>query len=376
MKVSNYKTGNKNMKTKIFPLYLIVYISTAFCSTSCENEIPYNPPYSEPQLIMNALLDAGEPENYVFLNLSGTYGLSHVEEATVNLYVNGQLTEKAEELPPLKPIGSLDMVYDPNAPLNNLPEIAKRKKFRITTTLAPGDDILLEAIAENGKYHITAEMTVPHPVNPIQVDTCLAKLRVWNGWETYRQYKITLQDRPGKKNFYRLDIRNDIATYGLYDNHKDTIIHSRKTEIVNREDIVLTDGNPSSSDDDEDDFFGTYIENKYNVFTNDRFSDTHCTLKVYTKLYNNYIPGNLYNITRRTKSITVRLLSISEAEFRYLKALNLLESDNYEEALMEPIIIPTNVKGGLGFVGISSETRTTIQFPDEIIDPDEMYTKE
>ena len=43
---------------------------------------------------------------------------------------------------------------------------------------------------------------------------------------------------------------------------------------------------------------------------------------------------------------------------------------------MEPIIIPTNVKGGLGFVGISSETRTTIQFPDEIIDPDEMYTKE
>ena len=55
---------------------------------------------------MNALLDAGEPENYVYLNLSGTHGLSHVEEATVNLYINGKLVEKAEELPPLKPIGS------------------------------------------------------------------------------------------------------------------------------------------------------------------------------------------------------------------------------------------------------------------------------
>lgn len=115
------------MKTRICFLYLIIYIGIILFSTSCENEIPYTPAHSEPQLIMNALLDAGETENYVYLNLSGIHGLSHVEEATVNLYVNGQLIEKAEELPPLKPIGSLDMVYDPNAPLNNLPEIAKRK---------------------------------------------------------------------------------------------------------------------------------------------------------------------------------------------------------------------------------------------------------
>ena len=127
MTTNNHRTGNKKMKTRICSLHLIIYIGIILFSTSCENEIPYTPAHSEPQLIMNALLDAGEPENYVYLNLSGTHGLSHVEEATVNLYVNGKLVEKAEELPPLKPIGSLDMVYDPNAPLNNLPEIAKRK---------------------------------------------------------------------------------------------------------------------------------------------------------------------------------------------------------------------------------------------------------
>lgn len=66
-----------------------------------------------------------------------------------------------------------------------------------------------------------------------------------------------------------------------------------------------------------------------------------------------------------------------KAEFRYLKALNYLESDNYEEALMEPVIIPSNVKGGLGFVGISSETRMTMQLPDEIIDNENLppYTQ-
>lgn len=87
------------MKTRICSLHLIIYIGIILFSTSCENEIPYTPAHSEPQLIMNALLDAGEAENYVYLNLSGTHGLSHVEEATVNLYVNGKLVEKAEELP-------------------------------------------------------------------------------------------------------------------------------------------------------------------------------------------------------------------------------------------------------------------------------------
>lgn len=362
------------MKTKTFAIYLIICISTGLFTVSCENEVPYEPHYSEPQLIMNALLDAGEPENYVFLNLSGTHGISHVEEATVNLYINGQLVEKAEELPPLKPIGSLDMVYDPNAPLNNLPEIAKRKKFRITTALYPDDKILLEAIAENGKYHAKAEVIVPKPINSIQMDTCLVSLKDYSGWGNYRQFKITLQDHPGETNYYRLDIWNDIKTHGLYDNRIDTVIHSRKTEVINREDIILTDGNPSNSDDEEDDFFGTYIENKYNVFNDARFYDSSCTLKVYTKLYDSYSSG-LYDITRCERDITVRLLSISEAEFRYLKALNSLESGNYDEALMEPIIIPNNVEGGFGFVGISSEIRIILHLPDEIIDNDNIYTQ-
>lgn len=357
-------------------MHLIIYIGIILFSTSCENEIPYTPAHSEPQLIMNALLDAGEPENYVYLNLSGTHGLSHVEEATVNLYVNGKLVEKAEELPPLKPIGSLDVVYDPNAPLNNLPEIAKRKKFRITTPLKAGEQICLEAIAENGKYHTTAEVTVPHPVSSIQIDTCLIPIRVYSGWEPHRQFKITLQDRPNEKNYYRLDIWNDIAVHGQYDSRIDTVLYARETSIINREDVILTDGKPSSSEDDEDDLFGSYIENKYNVFADDRFSDATCTLKVYTQLYHDYNLW-LYNVTRRSKSITVRLLSISEAEFRYLKALNTLESGNYEEALMEPVMIPSNVKGGLGFVGISSETRITMQLPDEIIDNENLppYTQ-
>lgn len=369
------KNERMNMKEFMKTIHLIIYSIFLLSATSCENEIPYTPPFTEPQLIMNALLDAGEPENYIYLNLSGVEGLSHVEKAAVTLYVNGQFAETAEELPALKPIGSLDMVYDPNAPLNNLPEIAKRKKFRITTALNPGDNIRIEAVAEDGKYRTAAEVTVPQPVSSIGVDTGRTKLKYYDTWDTYRQFKITLHDRPGEKNYYRLDIRHDVTTHGLYNNHTDTVIHNRETELINREDIVLTDGNPSSNDNEDDDFFGTYIVNKYNVFTDSHFRDATYTLKVYTPLYNNYQAGNIYQVSRISRAITVRLLSISEAEYRYLKALNYLESDNYDETLMEPVIIPSNVKGGLGFVGISSEARHVMEFPDVTFDHENIYTK-
>lgn len=345
-------------------LYLALSALIAGGVSSCENEIPYTPGMKEPQLIMNALLDAGETENFVYLNLSGTESLGHVSDATVTLSVNGKVVETLEELPPLKPIGSLD--HDADNPLNFLPEIGKRKKFRMRTSLRPGDAVRLEATAEKGKYHVSAETTVPRPVDAIRVDTAHISVKDYGGWNTYRQFKISLQDRPGEKNYYRLDIWHDMTVYGRDFAGNDTVVHIHNTALVNRKDIILTDGNPMNSDDDDNDLFGTYIENKYNVFTDSRFADASCTLKVYTDLYNDYGSLYIYDIIRYSRTITVRLLSISEAEYRYLKALNCLESDNYEDTLMEPVIIPSNVANGLGFVGVSSEVRTVMQLPDKI----------
>lgn len=198
------------------------------------------------------------------------------------------------------------------------------------------------------------------------MDTACVSLRGYGDWNTYRQFKISLQDRPGEKNYYRLDIRHDMTVYGQDFAGNDTVVHIRNTELINREDIILTDGNPTNGSDDDNDLFGTYIENKYNVFADSRFTDASCTLKVYTDLYNAYGSLYIYDIIRYSRTITVRLLSISEAEYRYLKALNCLESDNYEDTLMEPVIIPSNVVNGLGFVGVSSEVRTVMQLPDKI----------
>lgn len=356
------------MKPLSIILYLIIYI----LFSSCENEISYTSKHHEPQLVMNALLDAGESENFVYLSLSGMSNIGHVKQATVSLYINDKHAETPEELPPLKPLGSLDQ--DPDNPLNFLPEIAKRKEYRILTVLHPGDKVRLEADAENGKYHASAEVTVPYPVNDIQADTSTVEVKEYNWWKIYRQFKVNLQDRPGEKNHYRLDIRHEITAHGIMFGGKDTIITTREYDVNSREDIVLTDGNPQNGNDDENDLFGTYIANKYNVFNDSRFSNASHTLKVYTKLYDSFSSMYIEKLLSLQRTVTIRLLSITEMEYRYFKALNTLESENYEEVLMEPIVIPNNIEGGIGFVGVSSEVRLTMQLPDIIFEQDDSTT--
>ena len=52
-----------------------------------------------------------------------------------------------------------------------------------------------------------------------------------------------------------------------------------------------------------------------------------------------------------TLDVTVRLLSISQPYYRYLRAMNCLNSEDYNETFMEPVIVPQNVSGGLGLSG-------------------------
>ena len=373
------------IQMKLHLLYIVAIVLLA----SCENEIPYNPDNQQPLLIMNAQLDAGKDVNEVFLHLSKGSSIVRLNEATLTLFINNRIAETPQALTPEEIFG----------PPENYPEDAifvydatLYKLFRLNTPLHPGDNIRLEATAENGKYHASAEVTVPQPIESLHVDTCLAYLREYSGQTLYRQYKITLQDRPNEKNYYRLDIWNDRSYYCKWKEYLEdengslikvededgswhwasiprdtTILAPRQNEIINREDVILTDGHPGNYDDEENELFPT-INNKYNIFNDNTFRDSYATLKVYTPLYQEYYPveGHYYDHISRKQTITVRLLSITEAEYRYLKALNCLDDGDYDNTLMEPISLPCNVIGGLGFVGVCSESRVIIELPETV----------
>ena len=385
-----FKKQIRHMKTKM-KLHLIIYITIVGFLTACENEIPYNPGQQDPQIIMNALLETGQAENDVYLHLGEGYSIEHLNEATLFLYINGKIAETPKAVSPEEIYGHLEGELDKDI-YESLLKSIRFKKYRLTSTLHPGDNIRLEATAENGKYHASAEVTVPQPIESLHVDTCLAYLREYSGQTLYRQYKITLQDRPNEKNYYRLDIWNDRSYYCKWKEYLEdengslikvededgswhwasiprdtTILAPRQNEIINREDVILTDGHPGNYDDEENELFPT-INNKYNIFNDNTFRDSYATLKVYTPLYQEYYPveGHYYDHISRKQTITVRLLSITEAEYRYLKALNCLDDGDYDDALMEPISLPCNVIGGLGFVGVCSESRVIIELPETV----------
>lgn len=134
------------IQMKLHLLYIVAIVLLA----SCENEIPYNPDNQQPLLIMNAQLDAGKDVNEVFLHLSKGSSIVRLNEATLTLFINNRIAETPQALTPEEIFG----------PPENYPEDAifvydaiLYKLFRLNTPLHPGDNIRLEATAENGKYH-------------------------------------------------------------------------------------------------------------------------------------------------------------------------------------------------------------------------------
>lgn len=350
-------------------------LSACIALAACTNEIPYNEQARDPQLILNAQLTAGEKTNYAYLHLSEGNRIGRITQGSLTLYINGKVAETPEEISPEELYNNLKGTID-DEQFELLIRNIHFKKFRITSELHPGDHIRLEAIAENGTYHASAETTVPRPVESLQVDTALAYLREYAGDVLYRQYKITLKDLPGEKNYYRLDISHELqqlVTYWTYrydaggnlvKEQRDTLLTSiPMTKIINREDIILTDGHPHNYNDEENELFPT-TRNKYNLFTDNRFSDASATLKVYTPTYH-IEPPYFYDYIdyHNSQTITVSIYSLTEEQYRYQKALNTLDDENYEEVLMEPVSIPTNVTGGLGFVGADSRTQFVLHLP-------------
>lgn len=302
---------------------------------SCENELPYQREERGNVLVMNALMECGTTENRVYLNLSGTETTSDIYQGRVSLYVNGEIkeTSKAEYK------DSWDYTL-------------RQMSCGLHTELHPGDKIRLEASANEGAYHAYAEVCVPYPIDPIeQVDTLTTKR--WNGYSEQNviQYRIPIKDRPGERNYYRLVIESD------------EYMGWEKKEIDNRDELVLSEGHSALQDDDDYNVFSQEVENIYQLFSDTRFEDSHYTLKVYTSYrtpddYWYDWDKHLYAHAR------IHLISLTEEMYRYLRALTLIQSDSYNELLMEPVIIPCNVVGGRGFVGVSADRSFELQIMD------------
>lgn len=358
----------KLIQNKLSYLILIQFL---FCA--CENEIPFNPDSNRSQLIMNALLMADSTENRVYLSLSGAQHINYINQGYITLYVNGKECETLEDITPQGEEQNdcklpKDTVLYGQTFYYDREEYAlkKARTYRMRTRLHPGDQIMLKAKADE-KYQAQATTIVPYPVAPFQMDTLHVQMSAGYGM-TFPgiHFHIGLTDRLNEANYYRLSILSGVhqhqrEQYGGVTFHKEWDMY-----INSIEDYILNEGNPHSNTEYVNAEF-PIILNEYQVFSDHLFRNANCSMDVYCLTpqfwsetfdtgeedYWNYF-DYLHHWLR------VRILSIDELQYRYFKALNLLKSPDYEESFMEPIIIPSNVEGGLGFVGACSATTTFI----------------
>lgn len=251
------------MRTRIcYPFILLIALLT---TVSCENELPFSVKDNPPKLVMNALINADSLTNVLYLNFTGRGYATHVENATVEVRVNGQLSESLRPLPPQT-------------------EGDMQCRFHISSKFTPGDVVRIDALTDDGQYHAWAEVTVPQRPHEIaDIDTVTVPLTQYYYTQNYLRYKINIKDRPNENNFYRLimdkqmtvkDYNNEIGEYVTQTTHR--------YHFISREDVVLTDGQPTNSDDEDNGMFDT-VKNIYGVFDDSRFKNTSYTMTVYNQ---------------------------------------------------------------------------------------------
>ena len=86
------------MRTRIY--YPFIQFIALLTTVSCENELPFSVKDNPPKLVMNALINADSLTNVLYLNFTGRGYATHAEKATVEVRVNGQLSESLRPLPP------------------------------------------------------------------------------------------------------------------------------------------------------------------------------------------------------------------------------------------------------------------------------------
>lgn len=325
---------------KVYTSYLLILIASL--ATSCENELSFDIKDNPPKLVMNALINADSLTNTLFLNFTGKECAAHVKDATVEVRINGQLTESLRPLP---------LMNDED----------KQCRFTITSKFSPGELVRIDALTDDGKYHAWAEATVPKPIGKIEkIDTLTVPFVYYGYSSNYLRYKITFSDRPNENNYYRLIVDNRV-TKSCFEPEVGEVVTQTKHnyKFIDREDIVLTDGQPSNGDDEDNSMFDK-VQNRYGIFDDSRFKNTSYTMTVYNLPVTDMDVN--HPLTYMRSDVIVRLLTITEAEYYYLKALNLLDSDAYDETINEPIKFSGNVHGGTGIVGISTEVSKIILF--------------
>lgn len=338
---------------------ILTTVLLALLPVSCEKKITLDGS-DEKFIIANGFLNSSDSLHTVSV-VKGGFRMSNfetIQSARLQCFVNGE------------PAGGTDSLVKAASIY-----FAEISKMIFKARFNPGDEVKIEIDADG--LHAEINETVPMPAPVTSVDTAVVLRRNTEGnMERVFQLGVSVTDRPGEDNYYRLMMR----------------LHGRA--VVERLEVSDPDGFPSvgeeigsqdcsiSFDNSEDpvlnkrmDIFGdgeNYYDNKYNIFTDALFRNGSCRLSTLVSRYDLsvpvmfYRPGQLY--MRVSRKIIVSLVSMNRDNYMYLDDMQFEDSSLSDSFLTEEMPYPSNVRGGRGFVGISSRSDFVVNLRDVITD--------
>lgn len=329
----------------------------------------------DPELVINAQMTIDEDVHTIHLSSSSRSKVSPVPEGKVTVKINSG-----------EPFAATWQ-----APEEGYEEFSS-SKFVFSDKLNPGD--VVEVNATSGSLSAGATITVPAAPNLLGVEftqnvkhASSSSDSMFGGGEYYtywpyaepnpypgnawHEVKVKFADEPGVDNFYRVTV------------YLETILTTDEGTEVSLGHLHLdTSSEPALASGSSD---GGLIDqltedsNYYCVFNDKVFDGKEYTLNLYfqeeeimySRKYHN-LEGGYYDEETwmwvepempegwsYKTNILVRLYSISHYQYIYLKAMDL---NDLAILFSEPVSIPSNVEGGMGFVNVDSckEFRTEL----------------
>lgn len=215
--------------------------------------------------------------------------------------------------------------------------------------LKEGDKINIQAGHKD--LVIKSMATLPSAPKVTSVDTTSFQ-RIENGLlKKYLMFKLTIKDKPESTDYYRLLVQDKYTN-----SWNDNIISSNSYYT---DDPVLKDGYTGEINNQNINWVASRY-NHYSVFRDVRFSNQEYTLTFYVDSFSLYDKPTeekeeqTQYIPKRHLSISLQ--SISEDLYRYYSSLQ-RNLQMHDDKVTEPVIVHTNIRGGLGILGACNEIK-------------------
>lgn len=356
---------------KVILFSVIIVLTTA----ACERRLDVDFSNEKPLIVMNGVV---EPDKAIEITISKSFPFldtdtmaAHLKDASVSLHINGKFVEKMT-------LTSVDNSYSSRR---------GRSFFRSTTHANVGDRVRIEVSAPRMEM-AWAETIIPEPPTIGNVDTTTFLTLTdfpnsyYYGYNPYDNIPEISREPYLRMLRLHIDVQradNNLSQYFLI--NLLAVVDPEKTMYnTSRRGLYIdTQNDPIFAKDPKNSLFDALFEKNYSfsgsvLFSDNMFKNNAYTLNVSTYGYydinveyekdENGAPKNYKSHAVENLLIEIQISSLAPDWYAYLKSRERGGYDNDELSFIsEPIVTPSNVHNGIGFLGSMSHTTKIIETP-------------